>query len=164
VSAVRASAENAIRLAILLRPEAFGLTAEEVNPLLKNILQLDADADEGSTHSWQDAFTECSATLHSKVVEVLGTTKAKAPAAKKPKAKPAAEPSSNGHGGDKALVAVGVGVDKITVKQLRYIGFLYRQLEEEPDYKNDIGRLSTTQATMRIKELEKRLEEKKGSQ
>jgi hypothetical protein len=34
----------------------------------------------------------------------------------------------------------------------------------EPDYKNDIGRLSTTQATMRIKELEKRLEDKKGGQ
>lgn len=158
------SCEDAIRLAILLRPEAFGLTAEEINPLLKNILQLDSDADESNTHSWQDAFTECSATLHSKVVEVLGGVKPKSTAAKKPKAQPAAEPSSNGHGSSKALVAVGVGVDKITTKQLRYIGFLYRQLEEEPDYKNDIGRLSQTQATMRIKELEKRWEEVKGSQ
>jgi hypothetical protein len=161
---VSVSTEGAIRLAILLRPEAFGLTAEEVNPLLKNILQLEADADEGSTHSWQDAFTECSATLHAKVVEVLSTAKAKAPAALKPKARPAAEPSSNSHSGGKALVAVGLGVDKITTKQLRYIGFLYRQLEEEPDYKNDIGRLSQAQATMRIKELEKKVEEKKGGQ
>jgi len=161
---VSVSCEDAIRVAILLRPEAFGLTAEEVNPLLKNILALDADPDEVNTYPWQEAFTECSATLHSKVVEVLGTAKGKAPAAKKPSAKPASEPSSNGHAGGTAVVAVGVSLDKITTKQLRYIGFLCRELKEEPDYKNDIGRLSQTQATMRIKELEKRLEDKKGSQ
>ena len=51
------------------------------------------------------------------------------------------------------------GEPKVSVKQLRYIGYLQRQLDEEPDYK-EIAELTLKQATMRIRELEKELASK----
>jgi hypothetical protein len=48
--------------------------------------------------------------------------------------------------------------DKLTVKQLRYMGFLYRKLGVEPDY-SVISILTQGQATMRIKELEQRVQD-----
>lgn len=44
----------------------------------------------------------------------------------------------------------------LSVKQLRYMGFLYRKVGEEPDY-TTISKLSQVEATMRIKELEQRV-------
>ena len=44
----------------------------------------------------------------------------------------------------------------LTVKQLRYMGYLYRKLGEEPEY-DEISSLTQSQATVRIKELEQRV-------
>ena len=47
---------------------------------------------------------------------------------------------------------------ELTHKQLRYMGYLHRQLGEEPDY-SVISKMSQKQATMRIKELEAKINE-----
>ena len=52
-----------------------------------------------------------------------------------------------------------IGEPKVSVKQLRFIGYLLRQLDEEPDYK-EIAELTQRQATTRIRELEKELANK----
>ncbi len=51
------------------------------------------------------------------------------------------------------------GEPNVSVKQLRYIGYLLRQLDEEPDYKQ-IAELTQKQATQRIRELESELASK----
>ena len=51
------------------------------------------------------------------------------------------------------------GEPKVSVKQLRYIGYLLRQMDEEPDYKA-IADLTQKQATQRIRELEGELANK----
>jgi hypothetical protein len=68
-------------------------------------------------------------------------------------AKPSQRKSRSGSGSN------GNGEPKVSVKQLRYIGYLQRQLDEEPDYK-EIAELTQRQATTRIRELEKELASK----
>ena len=68
-------------------------------------------------------------------------------------AKPSQRKSRSGAGSN------GNGEPKVSVKQLRYIGYLQRQLDEEPDYKA-IAELTQRQATSRIRELEKELASK----
>jgi len=55
--------------------------------------------------------------------------------------------------------ASAYGEPKVSVKQLRYIGYLLRQMDEEPDYKA-IADLTQKQATQRIRELEGELANK----
>jgi hypothetical protein len=50
-------------------------------------------------------------------------------------------------------------LDKVTPKQVRYLGYLQHQLNEKPDYK-EIGKLTQKQATLRIKDLEKEVNKK----
>ena len=68
-------------------------------------------------------------------------------------AKPSQRKSRSGSGSN------GNGEPKVSVKQLRYIGYLQRQLDEEPNYK-EIAELTQRQATSRIRELEKELASK----
>ncbi len=156
------STDDAIRIAILNHPETFGLSQMDVNPLLLFALR-SAEQEEGQAGAGEAAhcFELCQANLHRKVIELLSVVKlvrnnaviATGPERELASAAPAEEPSNGHHGG----TAVTLVAEKLTTKQLRYMGYLYRQLNEEPDYKNDISRLSQTQATMRIKDLEKRL-------
>ncbi len=155
------STEDAIRIAILNHPETFGLSQMDVNPLLLFALR-SAEEEEGHTGADDAAhcFELCQANLHRKAIELLSVVKLVrniAVIATEPErelAKAVAVEGSNGH---HEATSVAVIADKLTTKQLRYMGYLYRQLGEEPDYKTDIARLSQTQATMRIKDLEKRL-------
>lgn len=155
------STEDAIRIAILNHPETFGLSQVDVNPLLLYSLR-SAEQEEGqgggsdATH----CFELCQANLHRKVIELLFVVKlvrSNAVIATEPERELSKAVAAEGSNGHHEATSVAVLADKLTTKQLRYMGFLYRQLGEEPDYKNDISRLSQVQATMRIKELEKRL-------
>ena len=140
------SIEEAIRLAILSRPECFGLLPEDVNPLLRFALRMAAgeeiDRDDLSTV----CFDECNSRVYEKLTEVLSyDARAKGGAVPSPgkRQKPQGKASGNGK----------KGAPKLSVKQLRYLGYLLRQQGDEPDY-DEISKLTTTQATMRIKELE----------
>jgi hypothetical protein len=72
-------------------------------------------------------------------------------------AKSNGKPKSNGKEAE-ASSGNGNRGDKLTVKQLRYMGFLYRKVGEEPDY-SVISALTQGQATMRINYLEQRVNE-----
>lgn len=162
-------AEDAIKLAILNHPQTFGLTQAEVNPMLLYVQRrIEQGEEHGTAETWKLYFDAVNATLHNKVVEVFtglsviqGKAQEQAVAAEvtneaepEPERKP--EPvrkTGNGKPAGNGRV-IGSPGRELSVKQLRYLGYLYRQLGEEPDYKNDIGNLSQSQATMRIKELE----------
>jgi hypothetical protein len=143
------SVENALRLAILGQPESFGLLPEDVNPLLRFMLMVAEGGDEDSAKLVAGCFDECSTVVYQKVVELL-----KHDATRKPKSAPTgnepkpAKAKSNGKAAPSGA--------KLSTKQLRYLGYLYRQLGEEPDYKA-ISILTQKQATMRIREMEEQL-------
>ncbi len=164
------SAEDSVRIAILSEPSAFGLTASDTNPMLLYQLRKNEPAysEQGTAELWKLCFDSVNAVLYDKVTEVFagvsrrkdelvrdatatGSQEQPAPAKSngKPKSNDKEAEASNGNGNRG---------DKLTVKQLRYMGFLYRKLGEEPDY-SVISVLTQGQATMRIKELEQRVNE-----
>jgi hypothetical protein len=165
------SAEDSVRIAILSEPSAFGLTASDTNPMLLYQLRKNEPeySEQGTAELWKLCFDSVNSLLYEKVTEVFAgvsrrkdelvrdataTDSQEQPAPVKSNGKPkcngketeASNGNSNGRG------------DKLTVKQLRYMGFLYRKLGEEPDY-SVISVLTQGQATMRIKDLEQRVNE-----
>jgi hypothetical protein len=162
------SAEDSVRIAILSEPSAFGLSASDTNPMLLYQLRKNEPAysEQGTAELWKLCFDTVNGVLYEKVTEVFaGASRRKdelvrdATATQSQEqpapAKSNGKPKSNGK---EAEASNGNRGDKLTVKQLRYMGFLYRKLGEEPDY-SVISVLTQGQATMRIKELEQRVNE-----
>lgn len=164
------SAEDAVRIAILSEPNVFRLTASDTNPMLLYQLRKNEPAysEQGTAELWKLCFDSVNAVLYDKVTEVFagvsrrkdelvrdatatGSQEQPAPAKSNGKPKSNGKEAEAGNGN-------GNRGDKLTVKQLRYMGFLYRKLGEEPDY-SVISVLTQGQATMRIKELEQRVNE-----
>lgn len=143
------SVENALKLAILQRPEWFGLLPEDVNPLLRFVLKAIEGDDEDSSMLASACFEECNGVLYQKVIELL-----KVDVVRGARQKPEAAEAKAERPTEEAKASAGGS--KLSVKQLRYLGYLHRQLGEEPDYKA-IGKLTQKQATMRIRELEQQL-------
>lgn len=164
------SAEDSVRIAILSEPSAFGLSASDTNPMLLYQLRKNEPqySEQGTAELWKLCFDSVNAVLYEKVTEVFaGVSRRKdelvcdatanqsheqsAPAKSNGKAKSTSKEAEASNGNSNRG-------DKLTVKQLRYMGFLYRKLGEEPDY-SVISVLTQGQATMRIKELEQRVNE-----
>ena len=164
-------AEDAIKLAILNHPQTFGLTAEEVNPMLMYVQhRIENGSGQGSVELWKYCFDAVNETLHLKVVEVftgLSVVQSKVQVAAislvepepqdepqpEPEARPApARKSGNGKPAGNGGV-IGSPGRELSTKQLRYLGYLTRQAGEEPDY-TVISKLSQKEATLRIKALE----------
>lgn len=161
-------AEDAIKLAILNHPQTFGLAPAEVNPMLMFVqLCIEQGATHGSVELWKYCFDAVNETLHHKVVEVftgLSVVHSKAQDAaiaaesedevvpEPQAAPPPARKSGNGKPTGNGNV-IGSPGRELSVKQLRYLGFLIRQNGEEPDY-TIISKLSQKEATLRIKDLE----------
>ena len=145
------SIEEAIRLAIISRPECFGLMPEDVNPLLSFVMRMTSGEEVDREDLSAVCFDECNSKVYHRLTEVLrydASGKPTTTARPKPKAS-----LSNGDSKGKAKPAAS----KLSVKQLRYIGYLLHKANgEKPDYKA-IGELTTKQATMRIKDLEAEL-------
>ena len=156
------TSKYAVKLAVLRFPEAFGLKDEEVNPLLAYTLIMAEAHEEIIDHeSILEGFVvECERTVDSKVHLIL-SGRAKMPdlSGKQPEKEPEPEkPRKEGNGQSRAKEKDGGG--KLSVKQLRYIGYLKRQLGQKPDY-GEIENLSPKAATMLIKDLEKEVQEKR---
>lgn len=162
------SAEDSVRIAILSEPSAFGLSASDINPMLLYQLRKNEPeySEQGTAELWKLCFDSVNSLLYEKVTEIFaGVSRRKdelvrdaaaAESQERPApAKSNGKPKSNGK---EAEASNGNRGDKLTVKQLRYMGFLYRKLGEEPDY-SVISALTQGQATMRIKELEQRVNE-----
>lgn len=164
------SAEDAVRIAILAEPSAFGLTASDTNPMLLYQLRKGDPvySEQGTAELWKLCFDSVNSVLYDKVLEVFSgvsrrkdelvrdvTATASQPQEQRAPAKSNGKPKSNGKEAE-ASNGNGNRGDKLTVKQLRYMGYLYRKLGEEPDY-SVISVLTQGQATMRIKELEQRV-------
>lgn len=159
------SAEDSVRIAILSEPSAFGLSASDLNPMLLYQLRKSDPkySEQGTAELWKLCFDSVNSLLYDKVTEVFsGVNRRKdelvqeATSTEEPElAKPKATAKS---GNGKAETANGNGGrgDKLTTKQLRYLGFLHRKLGEEPDY-SAISTLTQGQATMRIKDMEQRV-------
>lgn len=162
------SAEDAVRIAILSEPNVFGLTASDINPMLLYQLRKSEPvySEQGTAELWKLCFDSVNSLLYDKVLEVFSgvnrrkdelvreaTATGSQPQEQPAQAKSNGKPKSNGK---EAEASNGNRGDKLTVKQLRYMGFLYRKLGEEPDY-SVISVLTQGQATMRIKELEQRV-------
>ena len=160
--------ENAIRVAILYKPELFGLVPEDINPMLMYVNRCLEEGDEYvQDDAWQHCFNAVNTTLHEKVVEVLtglavvqNTTQKNAIAEHSEEDVPAKPSSSKSKSSKHKSVAdseiKGSPGRELSHKQLRYMGYLHRQLGEEPDY-TVISKLSQKAATLRIKELEARV-------
>ena len=161
-------AEDAIKLAILNHPQTFGLAPSEVNPMLMfTQLCIEQGATHGAVELWKYCFDAVNETLHQKIVEVFtglsivqGKAQDAAIAAEsiedvvpEPASKP--EPVRKGGNGKPAGNGTVIGNPgrELSTKQLRYLGFLIRQTGEEPDY-TIISKLSQKEATLRIKDLE----------
>lgn len=161
-------AEDAIKLAILNHPQTFGLAPSEVNPMLMFVqLCIEQGATHGSVELWKYCFDAVNETLHHKVVEVFtglsviqGKVQDAAIAAEsyeevepEPASKP--EPVRKTGNGKPACNGTVIGSPgrELSTKQLRYLGYLIRQTGEEPDY-SIISKLSQKEATLRIKDLE----------
>lgn len=142
------SIEEAIRLAIISRPECFGLMPEDVNPLLKFVMCMTSGEEVDRDNLPAFCFDECNGKVYHRLTEVLRYD-AKVKPGTTAKQQPSPQTSS---GNGKAKPA-----GKLSVKQLKYMGYLLHQKGEVPDYK-EIGELTTKQATMRIKDLEAELE------
>lgn len=160
-------AEDAIKLAILNHPQTFGLTQAEVNPMLMYVQRsIESGSEHATAETWKQCFEAVNTTLHHKVVEVFtglsivnGKAQDAAIAAEEledepePEAKPQ-PPKKSGNGkpaGNGGVI--GSPGRELSVKQLRYLGYLLRQNGEEPDY-SVISKLSQKEATLRIKDLE----------
>jgi hypothetical protein len=159
-------AEDSIKLAILNHPQTFGLAPSEVNPMLMFVqLCIEQGATHGSVELWKYCFDAVNETLHHKVVEVFtglsviqGKAQDAAIAAEScDEPEPASKPepvrkACNGKPAGKGNV-IGSPGRELSTKQLRYLGYLIRQTGEEPDY-SIISKLSQKEATLRIKDLE----------
>ena len=172
------SIETSVRIAVLTEPRFFGLSKADVNPMLLYLLRKDEPkySEQGVIELWKLCFDAVNATLHEKVVEffgavnkcqgeleqiaVAGATESQPQEQQSAPAKSTAKNRGTSKAGQGAQRNANNGDrgDKLTVKQLRYLGYLIRKLGEEPDYK-DISTLTQGQATMRIKELEQRVNE-----
>jgi len=148
---VNASVEEALRLAIIARPECFGLKAEDVNPLLRYTLMVASGEDAGEANLAEYCFDECNGKVYTRLTELLSHDAAKL---RTSKGKPAKhKQAGNGNPASNAGLSTG---GKLSPKQLRYLGYLLHQKGETPDYKA-IGELTTKQATLRIRDLEREL-------
>ena len=160
-------AEDAIKLAILNHPQTFGLAPSEVNPMLMFVQHcIEQGAPHNSVELWKHCFDAVNETLHHKIVEVftgLSVVQSKALdsaiAAESeddvPEPQPAPAPtrkSSNGKPAGNGVV-IGSPGRELSIKQLRYLGYLIRQSGEEPDY-SIISKFTQKEATLRIKDLE----------
>ena len=160
--------EITMRIAILRYPETFGLGAEEVNPLLQySFVTAELQGDDiDHDDILSRCIYACELKISEKITEILKSKGResvgemllsnhvkKALMRNTPDETP--EPQSNGktNGKTKSSDNPKKG-EKITAKQLRYLGYLQHQLGEKPDYK-EIGKLTPQQATMKIKDLEK---------
>jgi len=155
------TSKYAVKLAVLQFPEAFGLRAEEVNPLLAYTIVM-AEAHEtiiDHESILEDFVIECEKTVDSKVHLIL-SGRAKMPdlSGKQPEKEPEPEPKKSGNGQTKPHPKENGG-GKLSVKQLRYIGFLKHKLGHKPDY-GEIENLSPKAATMLIKDLEKEVSQR----
>jgi len=154
-----------MRIAILQSPEVFAMKQEEVNPLLQYTF-VAADFDDKEV-DYDDVLARCihncEKAIASKINQILtgdshksvGSEMLASNIVKKAllnngssEKEEVSEPKKNNKG------------EKISVKQLRYLGYLQHQMGEKPDYK-EIGKLTPKQATMKIKDLEKELAESK---
>jgi hypothetical protein len=159
------TSKYAVKLAVLQFPEAFGLKDEEVNPLLAYTLIMAEAEEEIIDHEsiLEDFVVDCEKTVDSKVHLIL-SGRAKMPdlSGKEPETKrevaPQAEKSRK-PGNGKYHLKEKDGGGKLSVKQLRYIGYLKHQLGQKPDY-GEIESLSQKAATMLIKDLEKEVKER----
>ena len=159
------TSKYAVKLAVLRFPEAFGLKDEEVNPLLAYTLIMAEAHEEIIDHEsiLEDFVVECEKTVDSKVHLIL-SGRAKMPDLSGKEPMPEQEiihqdekPRKSGNGKSRAKEKDGGG--KLSVKQLRYIGYLKHQLGHKPDY-GEIESLSQKAATMLIKDLEKEVKER----
>lgn len=159
---MNALSKYAVKLAVLQFPEAFGLRDEDVNPILAYTLVMAESAEDIIDHEsiLDDFMVECHQTVDSKVALIL-TGRAEMPDLRDNQSK------GNGNSGQprSAKSANGIGAlkdkgGKLSNKQLRYIGYLQHQLGRKPDY-DEIGGLSQKAATMRIKDLEKEIAQRR---
>lgn len=144
--------ETALKLAVLSNPEAFGLNAADLNPL--HILAYRQATGEDEEYEGEDVntlaldcFAGCEERLEAKVAELM---KGVPPAETKRKSRRSSgknKPPKKG--------------PMISVKQLKYIGFLKHELGEEPDYEA-IKKLTQKQASAEIAKLEKRKNKESG--
>ncbi len=152
---MNALSKYAVKLAVLQFPEAFGLRDEDVNPILAYTLVMAESAEDIIDHEsiLDDFMVECSQTVDSKVSLILSGRVEMPEVRDKPDNGQVKKPADNqGSSKDRG--------SKISNKQLRYIGYLQHQLGQKPDY-DAIGGLSQKAATMRIKDLEKELKQRK---
>ena len=147
-----------LRVVIMKQPHVFGIRAEYVNPLLLFYTRLAEDPDYDPMELVHECFQFCKSNVERKHYELIHPDVSEGDQQSEP---PVATKNGNNHttnGKAKGKIppkasSNGTG---ITPKQLRYFGYLLRQLGDEPNY-DDIGKLSQTQATMRIKTLEEKL-------
>jgi hypothetical protein len=160
------TSKYAVKLAVIQHPEAFGLKDEEVNPLLAYTLIM-AEAHEDIIDHESilfDFVVECEKTVDSKVALIL-TGRAKMPdlnGGKQPEYDMGEDKLSKpGNGKATKPYAKKERNDdgKLSVKQLRYIGYLKHQMGLKPDY-GEIENLSPKAATMLIKDLEKEVSQR----
>ena len=156
------SSNDAVRLAILRHPEVFGLKGEDVNPLLKFTLE---KADAGDKMPDPDVvmaecIEHCELMIELRVEMVLSCRTPKAEPADKPQKADEKPPTAKSGNGEKVKPVPKQDGSKITIKQLRYLGYLKHQLGKKPDY-DEISNLSQKQATLLIKDLEKELSQSK---
>ncbi len=146
-----------LRALILKQPHVFGLRADYVNPLLLYQGRIIDEPDSDPNELILECFQFCKTNVERKHYEFthpdpnLEEQEPQINAIKNGKSN-----TGNGKAKGKFPPKVSQNGTGITPKQLRYLGYLWRQLGEEPNY-DDIGKLSQAQATMRIKTLEEKL-------
>ena len=135
------SAEDAVRIAILSEPSVFGLSATDVNPMLLYQLRKGdpAYSEHGTAELWKLCFDSVNSLLYDKVTEVFsGVNRRKDELVRQatatesqPQQQPAPAKSSGKakSNGKEAEAGNGNGNrgEKLSVKQLRYLGFLLPQ-------------------------------------
>lgn len=160
------TSKYALKLAVIRFPEAFGLKDEEVNPLLAYTLIMAESHEDIIDHEsiLLDFVVECEKTVDSKVT-LITSGRAKMPdlnCGRQPEydmGEDKLKNSGNGKVTTPYPKKGGNGESKLSVKQLRYIGYLKHQLGQKPDY-GEIENLTQKAATMLIKDLEKEVKER----
>ena len=157
--------KHAIRFGILHRPDMFGMAAEDVNPMLLYLAKVVSDDFEVTEDTPMECFKEVEANLNRRVqsfLDAVDVTNINGRPYMSKKKFEVVEPDSKPKPGRRETAGEdevkGSPGRELTHKQLRYMGYLHRQLGEEPDY-SVISKMSQKQATMRIKELEAKLNE-----
>ena len=134
--------EESLKVAICLSPREYGLSIEDVNPLALYLLSKDE-------MTVDEAWNKCSKIVSEKSEEVMRMLEDFVEFRKEyaseleSKSASAEEPPEEGG-----------GEGPITHRQIRYLGYLYRQLGQEPDYES-IRKLTRADATREISRLEK---------